>query len=135
MFYGLCYNRCDVRLSYVKQYGDETTEPYALLAILGLIPKAELIESINKTVPFSISVGQEVTKSIKYDRYQMMDMFLCPYRFFLDYVMEDAPVIQGNFLYQKFFENLLIETVWKRVGKQNRSDAIKYKSFASHLFL
>lgn len=126
LFYGLCYNRCDVRLSYVKQYGDETTEPYALLAILGLIPKAELIESINKTVPFSISVGQEVTKSIKYDRYQMMDMFLCPYRFFLDYVMEDAPVIQGNFLYQKFFENLLIEAVWKRVGKQNRSDAIKY---------
>lgn len=27
LFYGLCYNRCDARLSYVKQYGDETTEP------------------------------------------------------------------------------------------------------------
>lgn len=126
LFYGLCYNRCDVRLSYVKQYGDETTEPYALLAILGLTPKAELVERVNKPAPFSISVGQNVTKGIKYDRYQMMDMFLCPYRFFLDYVMEDAPVVQGNFLYQKYFENLLIEAVWKRVGKQNRSDAMKY---------
>jgi len=126
LFYGLCYNRCDVRLSFVKQYGDETTEPYALLAILGLMPKAELVENVNKPVPFSISVGQEVTKGIKYDRYQMMDMFLCPYRFFLDYVMEDSPVVQGNFLYQKYFENLLIEAVWKRVGKQNRSDAMKY---------
>lgn len=126
LFYGLCYNRCDVRLSYVKQYGDETTEPYALLAILGLTPKAKLVESVNKPAPFSISVGQDVTKGIKYDRYQMMDMFLCPYRFFLDYVMEDAPVVQGNFLYQKYFENLLIEAVWKRVGKQNRSDAMKY---------
>lgn len=126
LFYGLCYNRCDVRLSYVKQYGDETTEPYALLSILGLTPKAELVESINKPVPFSISVGQEITKGIKYDRFQMMDMFLCPYRFFLDYVMEDGPVIQGNFLYQKYFENLLIEAVWKRVGKQNRADAVKY---------
>lgn len=126
LFYGLCYNRCDVRLSYVRQYGDETTEPYALLSILGLLPKADLIERVNKPVPFSISVGQDVTKGIKYDRYQMMDMFLCPYRFFLDYVMEDGPVIQGNFLYQKYFENLLIEAVWKRIGKQNRSDVMKF---------
>lgn len=126
LFYGLCYNRCDVRLSYVKQYRDETTEPYALLAILGLTPRAELVERVNKPAPFSISVGQDITKGIKYDRYQMMDMFLCPYRFFLDYVMEDTPVIQGNFLYQKYFENLLIEAVWKRVGNQNRSDAMKY---------
>ncbi len=126
LFYGLCYNRCDVRLSYVKQYGEETTEAYALLAILGLTPKAELVESVNKPAPFTISVGQELTKGIKYDRYQMMDMFLCPYRFFLDYVMEDGPVVQGSFLYQKYFENLLIEAVWKRVGKQNRADAMKY---------
>lgn len=126
LFYGLCYNRSDVRLSYVKQYGDETTEPYALLAILGLTPNVGLVENVNKPVPFSISVGQDVTKDIKYDRYQMMDMFLCPYRFFLDYVMEESPVIQGNFLYQKYFENLLIEAVWKRVGKQNRTDAMKY---------
>lgn len=126
LFYGLCYNRCDVRLSYVKQYGDETTEPYALLAILGLTPKAELVENVKKTVPFSISVEQELTKGIKYDRYQMMDMFLCPYRFFLDYVMEDGPVVQGNFLYQKYFENLLIEAVWKRIGKQKCSDAMEY---------
>lgn len=112
--------------AYVKQYGDETTEPYALLTILGLKPKAELLESVNKPAPFSISVGQELTKGIKYDRFQMMDMFLCPYRFFLDYVMENSPVVQGNFLYQKYFENLLIEAVWKRVGKHKRSDAMKY---------
>lgn len=126
LFYGLCYNRCDVRLSYVKQYGDEITEPYALLAILGLKSKAKLVESVKKPTSFSISVGQELTKGIKYDQFQMMDMFLCPYRFFLDYVMENGPVVQGNFLYQKYFENLLIEAVWKRIGKQRRSDAMKY---------
>ena len=97
-----------------------------MLTILGLKPKAELLESVNKPAPFSISVGQELTKGIKYDRFQMMDMFLCPYRFFLDYVMENSPVVQGNFLYQKYFENLLIEAVWKRIGKQKRSDAMKY---------
>ena len=128
LFYGLCYNRCDVRLSFVKQYGDETTEPYALLAILGLKPNAELVENISKSAPFSVSVGQDLTKGIKYDRFQMMDMFLCPYRFFLDYVMGNGPVVKGNFLYQKYFENLLIEAVWKRVSKQKCSDAMKYLS-------
>lgn len=126
LFYGLCYNRCDVRLSYVRQYGDETTEPYALLSILGLKPRAELVESANKPASFSISVDQEFTEGIQYDRLQMMDMFLCPYRFFLDYVMENGPVVQGDFLYQKYFENLLIEAVWKRIGKQKQSDAMKY---------
>lgn len=28
----------------------------------------------------------------------------------------------------KYFENLLIEAVWKRIGKQNRADAMKYLS-------
>lgn len=126
LFYGLFYNRCDVRISFVKQYGDETTEPYALLSILGLKPKAELVENVRNPAPFSISVGQQKTNGIRYDRFEMMDMFLCPYRFFLDYVMENGPVVQGNFLYQKYFENLLIEAVWKRVSKQKRSDVMKY---------
>lgn len=72
LFYGLCYNRCDVRLSYVKQYGDETTEPYALLSILGLAAKAGSVESVNKPAHFSINVGQEITKGIKYDRYYLI---------------------------------------------------------------
>lgn len=126
LFYGLCYNRSDVRLSYVKQYGDETTEPYSLLSILGLLPKSGLVEKENASTPFTVSIRQETTKGIKYDCFQMMDMFLCPYRYFLDYVTEDEPVIHGNFLYQKYYENLLIEAVWKRVEKQQRSQALKY---------
>lgn len=126
LFYGLCFNRENVRLSFVKQYGDEVTEPYALLSILGFSPKAGVVEEENTTPSFSISIPQEKTKGIKYDRFQMMDMYLCPYRFFLDYVMEDSPVIEGNFLYQKYYENMIIEAVWKRIGGKPRSDAAKY---------
>lgn len=126
LFYGLCYNRCGVRLSYVKQYGDETTEPYALLGILGLKARAELVENVSRSVPFSVSIAKETAGNIEYDKYRMMDMFLCPYRYFLDYVMENAPVMQGGFLYQKYFENLLIEAVWKRIEKQKCADVMKY---------
>lgn len=119
LFYGLCFNRCDVRISYVKQYGDEITEPYALLSILGFKePVSVPMELPSASIPMSINIRQEKTKEIKYDPMQMMDMYLCPYKFFLDYVTENSPVIQGNFLYQKLYENLLIEAVWKRIEKQ-----------------
>lgn len=126
LFYGLCYNRENVRLSYVKQYGDEITEPYALLAILGLKPKAGVVKEAISSATFSVNIKQEKTKGIKYDRFQMMDMFLCPYRYFLDYVMEESPVIQGGFLFKKFYENLIIEAVWKRIGGQQRSASLQY---------
>lgn len=127
LFYGLCFNRCDVRLSYVKQYGEEETEPYALLSILGFKePTVESIESPSASIPMSINIGQEKNKGIKYDAFQMMDMYLCPYKFFLDYVTENSPVVQGNFLYQKQFENLLIEAVWKRIEKQPCTTAAQH---------
>ena len=127
LFYGLCFNRCDVRISYVKQYGEEETEPYALLSILGFKePTVEPIESPSASIPMSINIGQEKTKGIKYDAFQMMDMYLCPYKFFLDYVTENSPVVQGNFLYQKQFENLLIEAVWKRIEKQPCTTAAQH---------
>ena len=129
LFYGLCFNRCDVRLSYVKQYGDEETEPYALLSILGFKePIVKPIESLSASIPMSINIGQEQTKGIKYNALQMMDMYLCPYKFFLDYVTENSPVVNGNFLYQKLFENLLIEAVWKRIEKQPCKDASEHLS-------
>lgn len=126
LFYGLCYNRSDVRLSFVKQYGEETTEPYALLSILGFEPKPGPIEKVDHIAPFNINVPQQYTKGIKYKSLKMMDMFLCPYRYFLDYVMSDSPVVHGNFLFQKYYENLLIEAVWKRIAGQKRSEALKY---------
>ena len=32
--------------------------------------------------------------------------------------MENEPVVQGDFLYQKFYENLLIDAVWRRLEKK-----------------
>lgn len=116
LFYGLCFNCCDVRLSYVKQYDNEITECFALLSILGFSPKGRVVEEPGNSLPDTINIRQTPTRGVRYDRYEMMDMFLCPYRFFLDYVMGDKPVIQGNFLYQKYYENLLVEAVWRRIA-------------------
>ena len=118
LFYGLCFNYCKVRLSYVKQYDNEITEPYAILSLLGFEPKEGFIDTLREPLEAHTSVKPADIQNVKYDRYQMMDMFLCPYRYFLDYVVSDAPIIHGQFLYQKYYENVLVEAVWKQISQQ-----------------
>jgi hypothetical protein len=115
LFYGLYFNRCDVRLSYVKQYGDEMTEPYILMKILGVERNAMQEDIVTDYPDISVALKPVELTGVKYDRYQMMSMFLCPYRYFLEYIMNNDPVIEGIFLYQKVFENILVENTWKRI--------------------
>lgn len=124
LFYGLYFNRCDVRLSYVKQYGDETTEPYVLLKILGVLPEAVPEDIVTETAEMMITLKPSDLNGVKYDRFQMTSMFLCPYRYFLEYIMNNDPVIEGSFLYQKLYENILIENTWKKIqGNQKQAIA------------
>lgn len=55
LFYGLFFNRCDVRVSYVKQYDDEVTEPYALLPILGLQPEHVAVDNSKRGAESTIN--------------------------------------------------------------------------------
>ena len=126
LFYGLYYNRCGVRLSYVKQYDDEITEPFVLLSILGLKPEYVAVDSANRGVDYSINIPSMRVSNVKCDWIQMMDMFLCPYRYLLEYVAQNGPVIQGEFLTQKFYEAKLIESSWKRIENKPRSAALQY---------
>ena len=126
LFYGLFFNRCDVRISYVKQYDDEVTEPYALLPILGLHPEHVAVDNSKRGADYTISIPPKHTKAVKSDWIPMMDMFLCPYRYFLEYVVQKEPVIQGDFLTQKFFDSLLVEAVWKRIQDHPSPVVLKY---------
>lgn len=125
LFYGLFFNCCDVKLSYVKQYGDDQTEPYALFSVLGLKTVSGVVESAQVDMPFGLNIPQQRTAGVAYNRNEMMSMFLCPYRFLLDYVLSDAPIVQGDFLYQKFYENLLIEGAWKQLEKKPQDMALQ----------
>lgn len=125
LFYGLYFNRCDVRLSFVKQYGDQTTEPYVLFGILGVKPVPIPEDVVSEKTDMVVSITASDVSGLKYDLLQMMSMFLCPYRYFLEYIMNNNPVIEGTFLYQKLYENILIENTWKRIQKQLKQNVIK----------
>lgn len=142
LFYGLYYNICGAILSYVRQYDDNETEPYSLLTLLGLETKTAPASKdvANPTSPYS--PPKDSLYSHKFSDHEMMDMYLCPYRYFLDYVLDDQPVMRGSFLYQKFYENYIISKVWKEIENSNKNTAKatlnqrikKYRKLASGLF-
>ena len=87
LFYGLYYNQCDSCISYVRQYGDECTEEYNLLRLLGVgEQEISLAAQQDDNALVTFLQGKQVT-SMPYDCYQIMDMFLCPYKYLFDYVL------------------------------------------------
>jgi hypothetical protein len=121
-FYGLYFNRCDMRLSYVKQYNDEATEPYVLLKILGITLGAAPEDIEAESPDMKITLKPSDLGRVKYDRLQMTNMFLCPYRYFLEYILNETPVTEGTFLLQKYYENILVENVCRQIqGKQRQA--------------
>lgn len=119
LFYGLYFNQCDTKISFVKRYGEDTTDYYEMLRIIGL--KKEDGTSGGEIDECNMSTITRVKKvlSIPYNREQMAAMFLCPYKYLLDYVLNPQPVYSGSFLLQKYFENVMIENTWKTLeGKQ-----------------
>jgi len=125
LFYGLYFNRSNVRLSYVKQYGDETTEPYVLLRILGVMSEAVTEEIVTESSDMVITLKPTYVNDVQYDRLQMASMFLCPYRYFLEFVMNNGPVTEGSFLYQKYYENVLVENTWKKIQCNSKQAVIQ----------
>lgn len=125
LFYGLCYNYGGVRLSYVKQYGDEITQPYTILSILGVDAEKGTIKGKVNNPLFTVGMPKTEVEQIPYRRMEMISMFFCPYRYFLDYVMQQAPVFQGTFLYQRFYQNCLIDGAYRSLGGQPKETAVQ----------
>lgn len=77
------------------------------------------ISTVVKTKPVS---------SMTYIREQMADMFLCPYRYLFDFVLNPQPIFSGTFLFQKLYENLLITNVWQQLVNKPINDATRVLS-------
>ena len=58
-------------------------------------------------------------------RAQMMDMFLCPYRYLSGLCGGGRPGDTGGFPLPEYYENLLIEAVWKRIAGKPREAVLE----------
>ena len=115
LFYGLYFNQCESKISFVKRYGDNTTDLYELLKLIGLEKTDASSDEEMDECKIPYVVKSTPISSMSYVREQIADIFLCPYRYLLDYVLNPQPIISGTFLFQKLYENLLISSVWKRL--------------------
>lgn len=123
LFYGLYFNQCDSKISFVKRYGDNATDCYELLKLIGLETEDGYAEEESDDYEVSTVFKIKPVTTLNYVREQMADMFLCPYRYLLDYVLNPQPIISGTFLFQKLFENLLIGNVWKQLVNKPMDEA------------
>lgn len=122
-FYGLCYNECPVRLSYVVHVEDKEEQPYFPLRMLGIIPKIdEELEDYGVIEP-KISVDH-ANSSIIAGQFDMINFLLCPYKYYLDMVCRGEIIIDNAFLLKRYYSNMLVQAVWKRMAgkpKMNNS--------------
>lgn len=128
MFYGLYFNQCESKISFVKRYGDKTTDLYELLKLIGVEkadgPAGEMMDDCKITTV----VKTKPIGSLTYIQEQMVDMFLCPYRYLFDFVLNPQPILSGTFLFQKLYENLLIANVWQQIVNKPMNDATRVLS-------
>lgn len=123
LFYGLYFNQCESKISFVKRYGDNTTDLYEMLKLIGVEkadgPACERMDDCK----ISTVVNAKPIASMTYVREQMADMFLCPYRYLFDFVLNPQPLFSGTFMFQKLYENILIENVWQQLVNKPMNDA------------
>ena len=122
LFYGLYFSQCNTKISFVKRYGEDATDYYEMLRLIGLkaVDSTLLEDKEEDPIITTVARAKSVT-TIAYDQEQMAAMFLCPYRFLMDYVLNPYPIVSGSFLMQRFFVNLLIENTWGSVAGKNQA--------------
>lgn len=125
LFYGLCFNKCDVRLSYVKHLGRDVVQPYFPLGVVGLTPqhdKAQYGHHEPDALPANVlEISPVRLKGVR--NLEAMAYLMCPYSFMLDYVLNSKPVHSDKFVYHFCFVNLLIGRVWKQVAGKALQDS------------
>ena len=122
LIYGLEFNRCDFRISYVKNTDDKENEIYYMLKLLGVEPDRHLHDKDDdrQISQFEIEFDHGRTD------YSLMDCYrkkICSYRFALESIVEEETRFRDLFLQKKYFEIVLTNNVRKKLEKQIASDA------------
>lgn len=123
LLYGLEFNRCDFKISYVKNVDDKENELYYLLQFLGVKPNGRSYHGKeNKTIkamPYNIDFQQVPFSDM--DCYRKK---ICPYRFALESIIEDGTRFKDRFLLKKYFEVILENNVRRSLVGQPAIDMI-----------
>lgn len=114
-FYGLLYCEKRIRLSYVREHGDEILQPYFLLRMLGIEPVQSHCRSDSG---FSVTAKPESSARApvipKVDTIDTLTFMTCPYRYLLDRILGSAAPYEDEYLYKEYYRVLLTDGLLRR---------------------
>ncbi|MCX4271449.1 MAG: hypothetical protein OSJ71_04225 [Acetatifactor sp.] len=107
LIYGLAFSRCPVKLSYIKNRGENTSELYYLFNALNVE-----IKPYEPDVPIGYKQRGEYIEirdygMAKFSKYDLMRYNLCKYRFLLESIIEERSVYKDEFLLKRYLKVLL----------------------------
>lgn len=123
LIYGLEFNRCDFKISYIRNSNGKENDRYYLLKLLGIGTEPYLHLSKSNKVIHSVPVRIEPRNN----PYTLLDCYrrkICPYRFALESIIEDGTHYKDTFLQRKYFEVILVNRVRQNLVGQIGSDDI-----------
>ena len=126
LFYGLYFNRCKVRISYIKHLADQEETLYYPLRLLQmnihrLDPQTMVPETANR------DASHGTIKMYRPTDNQRADFLLCPDKYYLDYVCQNGISYRSNYSIENFYVNLLICGLWEKLAEDKVTDRFEAK--------
>lgn len=117
LLYGLEFNRCKFKLSYIKNNDDKENELYYILKLLGIKTERNVHDTTapRQTREFTFDLGENTNGFGDLDYIRRR---ICGYRFALESLIENGTCYQDRFLQTKYFEIILANIVRRKLEGQ-----------------
>lgn len=123
LVYGLEFNRCNFKLSYIKNDDDKQNELYYILKLLGVKTERNIhnMASTKQNLDLTVNLGVNRSKFVDLDGFRRR---ICGYRFALESLIEGGTIYQDRFLQSKYMEIMLANIVRRKLEGQIATEAI-----------
>lgn len=123
LVYGLEFNRCNFKLSYIKNDDDKQNELYYILKLLGVKTERNIhnTTSTKQNLDLTVNLGVNRSKFVELDGFRRR---ICRYRFALESLIEGGTIYQDRFLQSKYLEIMLANIVRRKLEGQIATEAI-----------
>ena len=107
LIYGLAFSKCKIKLSYIKNEGDDESELYYLLRILNAKIKPYVPDTNSTRLKRSDFIKLQPHTAGSFSQYDLMRYRICKYRFLLESVVEEKSVYKDDFLIKQYLTVVL----------------------------
>lgn len=123
LIYGLEFNRCKFKLSYIKNDDDKENELYYMLKLLGITTFENKQETsyVADEIDVDIVLDTNKNKFTDFDGYRRR---ICGYRFALESLINGGTKYKDKFIQSKYLEILLANIIRRKLVNQVATDNI-----------